>query len=202
MVAVIAAPILVLLIVQVATFPLTLHTEMINGVSAQTMSVMCNIHIYVQGDYSITEMYVECSGKHDIIFLSIAYAEYVILALFSIVLAYETKKYIGSYHNYLESAVINLTTILAVLLSSVCQVVVIILHINQTQEGELLVITLRDCFWMFPMIYLLFIPKVHTLLHSYKYSTIYVYQGCSLLCVFVQFTCITMCWENDPWDFS
>jgi len=181
MVAVIAAPILVLLIVRVATFPLTLHTEVINEVSAQVVSVICNLHIYLQDDHSITEMYVECSGKHEIIFLSVAYTEYIILALFSILLAYETQKYIGGYLEYLESAVVNLTTILAVLLSSVCQVVVIILHINQTQEGELLVITLRDCLWMFPMIYLLFIPKVHMLVYSCKY-TMHVYQGCSLLC--------------------
>jgi len=81
----------------------------------------------------------------------------------SVIVAYQTQKHVpkfGTYHKYHESAVINLTTILAVLLSTVCQVVVAIFRINQIQEGVLLVITLRDCLWMFPMIYLLFIPKV------------------------------------------
>jgi len=117
-------------------------------------------------------MYVDCIGKYEIIFLTFYYTEYGLLALFSVVLAYETKKHIGDYRKYLESAVINLTTILAVLLSSVCQVVVIVLQ--QTQEGVLLVITLRDSLWMFPMIYLLFIPKVcevsiaaTTIMHKY-----------------------------------
>ena len=104
-----------------------------------------------------------CSGNHVFIFLAFTYAEDGILAVFSILVAYETQKHVPKftqYHKYHESAVINLTTILAVLLSSVCQVVVIVLQLNQTQEGVLLVITLRDSLWMFPMIYLLFIPKV------------------------------------------
>ena len=66
----------------------------------------------------------------------------------------------NKYRKYHESAVINLTTILAVLLSSVCQAVLIILQLNRVQEGVLLIITLRDCLWMYPMIYLLFAPKV------------------------------------------
>ena len=66
----------------------------------------------------------------------------------------------NKYRKYHESAVINLTTILAVLLSSVCQAVLIILQFNRVQEGVLLIITLRDCLWMYPMIYLLFSPKV------------------------------------------
>ena len=77
--------------------------------------------------------------------------------------AYETQKHVpkyDKYNKYHESAVINLTTILAVLLSSICQVVVIIFHLNDQRAGVLLVITLRDCLWMFPIIYLLFIPKV------------------------------------------
>ena len=67
----------------------------------------------------------------------------------------------NKYRKYHESAVINLTTILAVILSSVCQAVLIILQFNRVQEGVLLIITLRDCLWMYPMIYLLFAPKVY-----------------------------------------
>jgi len=79
--------------------------------------------------------------------------------------AYETQKHLPKYnklHKYHESAVINLTTILAILLSTICEAILVIFILNEQKEGVLLVITLRDCLWMFPMIYLLFIPKVNT----------------------------------------
>ena len=82
---------------------------------------------------------------------------------FTILVAYQTQKHIPKvkkYRKYHESAVINLTTILAILLSSACQAVLVILQLNNIQEGILLIITLRDCLWMYPMIYLLFAPKV------------------------------------------
>ena len=85
------------------------------------------------------------------------------LALFSVVVAYQTRRHTSKenkYYKYNESAVINLTTILAILLSTVCQAVQIMLRLNRFQDGVLLVITLRDCLWMYPMIYLLFFPKV------------------------------------------
>jgi len=106
------------------------------------------------------EIYVDCTGEYELIFFGVCYTEYVLLVLFSILVTYQTQKHIGVHHEHLESTVINLTSILAILLSSVCQVVSVILHLNDQQEGVLLVITLRDCLWMFPMIYLLFIPKV------------------------------------------
>ena len=105
-----------------------------------------------------------CDGSHDLIFSSIAYGENGILVLFSIVVAYETQRHIpnyNNYHKYHESAVINLTTMLAILLSSVCQAVLIILQLNRINDGALLVTTLRDCLWMYPIIYLLFAPKVY-----------------------------------------
>ena len=88
------------------------------------------------------------------------------MVLFSISVAYQTQKHIPKnekYRKYHESAVINLTTILAILLSSVCQAVLVILRLNNIQEGTLLIITLRDSLWMYPIIYLLFIPKVMTI---------------------------------------
>ena len=115
---------------------------------------------FLQDDFTTLEIYRDCGGDYELIFLAVYYTEYGLLALFSLLVTYQTQKNIGSYHKHLESAVINLTTILAVLLSSVCQVVVIIFHQGQIQDGVLLVITLRDSLWMFPMIYLLFIPKV------------------------------------------
>ena len=117
----------------------------------------------LQNDFTTLEIYKECSGDHQLIFLLVRFAVYGLLALFSVLVTFHTQKNIGSYRKHLESAVINLTTILAVLLSSVCQVILIILHVQQTQEGALLVTTLRDSLWMFPMIYLLFIPKVKLL---------------------------------------
>ena len=80
-------------------------------------------------------------------------------------MAYQTQRHSpeqNKYRKYHESAVINLTTILAILLSSVCQAVLILLQLNRVQEGTLLIIALRDCLWMYPMIYLLFVPKVAT----------------------------------------
>jgi len=111
----------------------------------------------------MNEIYSECRGEHEFTFLPIYYAKSVLLAVVSVLVAFQTQKHVpkyGKYHKYHESAVINLTTILAVVLSSVCRIIVIIFRINQIQEGVLLVITLRDSLWMFPMIYLLFIPKV------------------------------------------
>ena len=108
-------------------------------------------------------------------FSSLSYAENIILALLSVLVAYETQKHVPKFqecttHNdttqvpalykYYESAVINLTTILVILLSSVCKVVLIIFRLNRVQEGVLLVVTLRDCLWMYPILYLLFVPKV------------------------------------------
>ena len=115
----------------------------------------------MQDDFSTERIYSACEGDNEFVFLGVYYVKNGLLALFSIVVAYETQKNLGNYHKHLESAVINLTTILAVVLSSVCQVIVIVLQLNQIQEGALLVITLRDSLWMFPMIYVLFIPKVH-----------------------------------------
>jgi len=106
------------------------------------------------------EVYTDCQGDHDVIFLGLCFTEYGLLVLFSILVAYQTQKHIGIHHKHLESAVINLSTILAVVLSSFCQIAVFILEMNRQEEGQLLMITLRDCVWMFPMIYLLFIPKV------------------------------------------
>ena len=109
------------------------------------------------------EIYSECAGSHEFVFLALAYTENTILALFSMAVAYVTQKNVpkfGDFHKYHESAVINLTTMLAILLSSVCQAVYIILRLNKFKDGLLLAITLHNCLWMYPMIFLLFVPKV------------------------------------------
>ena len=124
----------------------------------------------LQDEVATVEIYTHCSGDYEFIFLGVRCVEYFLLAFFSTLVAFRTQKNIGVYLKHLESAVINLTTILAVLLSSVCQIVLVIFHLNDQQEGVLLLITLRNCLWMFPMIYVLFIPKVQ-LLH-YAVDTI------------------------------
>ena len=162
MIAIIATPILMIVIINVAAFPLRLLTTTI--VNAVCYHVLYHVLMYVlQNDFSTVEIYSECTGSHEFLFLAVAFTETRILALFSMALAYETQKNlpkIGDFHKYHESAVINLTTMSVILLSSVCEAVFIILRLNKVQEGLLLVITLRDCLWMYPMIYLLFVPKV------------------------------------------
>ena len=96
-------------------------------------------------------------------FLAVTFTLHAILALFSVLLAFVTQRHIpkvGNYHKFHESAVINLTSILAIMVSSICQAIVIIFRLNDVQEGTLLLITLRDCLWMYPMVYVLFTPKV------------------------------------------
>ena len=174
MVAVIVAPTLIVLIVQVTTFPLTLHT-------VATVNEVCYIQVMklkilnwsVQDDFSTAEVYSECRGRHEFVFSSLSYAENIILAVLSVLVAYETQRHVPKLQEYTknsvqvptlykfhESAVINLTTILAIVLSSVCQAVLIIFQLNKINDGRLLIITLRDCLWMYPIIYLLFVPKV------------------------------------------
>ena len=121
--------------------------------------------IILQDDFSTEEIYSECSGSHEFIFLALIYAEGGILALFTMVVAYETQRSLPKnsdfdYQKYHESAVINLTTMLAIVMSSICEAVLIILQLNNVKDGVLLVITLLDCLWMYPMICLLFVPKV------------------------------------------
>ena len=118
-----------------------------------------------QDGLSTEEIHSKCEGTHEFVFSALTYTKDGILALLSVLVAYQAQRHSpeqNKYRKYHESAVINLTTILAILLSSVCQAVLIILQFNRVQEGVLLIITLRDCLWMYPMIYLLFAPKVYS----------------------------------------
>ena len=94
----------------------------------------------------------------------------VVLGLLSLVVASKTKKHLPAdkkYRKYHESAVINLTSITAIILSSVCETVVILFQLNDIHNGILLIITLSECLWLYPLGYLLFAPKVmiHLILH-------------------------------------
>ena len=105
------------------------------------------------------------------IFNTILFIGNIILGLLSVSLALETKKRLSvddEYRRYNESAVINLTTMSAVVLSSVCEAVLILFELNSLHCGILLIVTLRECLWLYPMSLLLFVPKVST-----DYTTIH-----------------------------
>ena len=104
-----------------------------------------------------------CRGKHFLIFSATIFIGDVALGLLSLVVAFKTKKHLPEdkkYRKYHESAVINLTTMMALFLSSICEAVIILFQLNNIQTGILLIITLRECLWLYPMSFLLFIPKV------------------------------------------
>ena len=87
----------------------------------------------------------------------------IFLGLLNAFIAYQTKRHLPmdeKYRRYHESAVINLTTMMAIILSSISKVVTISFQRNDNHDGILLLITLRECFWLYPVIFLLFVPKV------------------------------------------
>ena len=81
----------------------------------------------IQDDATVKKIYAECSGDHEFVFLAINFTIHAILALFSVLVAFVTQRHIpkvGNYHKYHESAVINLTSILAIIVSSMFQAIV------------------------------------------------------------------------------
>jgi len=104
-----------------------------------------------------------CQGRYHLIFDIVLIIIRTVLGIFSLKVAFETKKHLPTeekYRKYHESAVINLSTIVAIIPSSICEVIVLLFQLNNIQTGLLLIITLRECLWMYPMSYLLFAPKV------------------------------------------
>jgi len=111
-------------------------------------------------------MFFKCEGEYHLIFDAVLFIDNVILALLNALITFQTKKHLPldkMYRKYHESAVINLTTMMAISLSFVCEVIAILFVSNNIQNGTLLIITLRECFWLYPVIFLLFIPKVKPL---------------------------------------
>ena len=97
------------------------------------------------------------------IFDGVLFAGDIVLALLSLILAFKTKKHLPAdkkYRKYHESAVVNLTSMIAIFLSSVSKAVIILFQQNHIYNGILLIITLRECVWLYPVSFLLFIPKV------------------------------------------
>lgn len=118
-------------------------------------------------------MFFECEGDHYLKFNAAIAIIDIILALLNVVLAFRTKKHLPTekkYRRYHESAVINLTTMMALFLSTICKVILILFRINNIQDGILLIVVLGECVWLYPVIFLLFTPKVGpfvTYMHIY-----------------------------------
>ena len=120
--------------------------------------------MFIQDDPGQQNVFYKCEGKHYLVFDALLFVGDIILGLLNAMVAFQTKKYLPAdktYRKYHESAVINLTTMMAILLSSICEVIIVWFQTNN-KEGTLLLITLRECSWLYPAIYLLFIPKVRS----------------------------------------
>ena len=162
----IVAPTLLLLTVQTVLYPITLHSHIhINEVTITDDSknvVIASVQ-HLQDYHAVDKIYYVCEGKYYLIFDAVLFTGDIALGLLSAVLAFQTKKHLPAdkkYRKYHESAVINLTTMMATFLSSICEAVVILFQLNNIQNGILLIITLRECLWLYPVSFLLFIPKV------------------------------------------
>ena len=112
-------------------------------------------------------MFFTCEGKYYLIFDGTLFIGDIILALLSLVLAYKTKKHLPAdkkYRKYHESAVINLTATVGIFLSSISKAAIILFQLYHIYNGILLLITFRECLWLYPVSFLLFVPKVRYLL--------------------------------------
>ena len=108
------------------------------------------------------KVHFTCRGSHQYVFDSVLLFGRNILLYSSIFLAYQAKMYFPEdrkYEKYHKFAVIKLITMLAILPSSLCEVIVIILEVNNAQVA-LLVMALREWLWLYPITFLLFAPKV------------------------------------------
>ena len=127
--------------------------------------MLCSSIQHIQENLAVDRVYYICEGEYYLIFDAILFIGDIMLGLLSAVMSFKTKKHLPAdkkYRKYHESAVINLTTMMAFFLSSICEAIVIVFLSNNYQNGILLLITLRECFWLYPVIFLLFIPKVRS----------------------------------------
>ena len=119
--------------------------------------------MYVQDNLAQEEITYICKAKHHLIFDLVLIVIRTVLGIFSLTITFQIKKYLPTerrYRKYHESAVINLSTIMVIIPLSICELIVFLFQLNNIQTGLLLIITLRECLWMYPMSYLLFVPKV------------------------------------------
>ena len=160
-VIIITTPALVVLIIQASTYPITLHSQTtINKVLVKPY--FTNL-VQSQDNLAEEEITYICKAKYHLVFDLVLILIRTILGIFSLTIAFQIKKHLPTekkYRKYNESAVINLSTIMVIIPLTICELIVFLFHLNNMQTGLLLIITLRECLWMYPMSYLLFIPKV------------------------------------------
>ena len=177
---VLVAPTLLVLIIQIAIFPITLQsytqTSTVNFIicivyflsnklyTVPTNSKMILLyHLCVQDNLGQEKVFFTCEGKYYLIFDRALFTGDIILASLSLVLAYKTKKHLPAdkkYRKYHESAVINLTATVGIFLSSISKAIILLFQMNHIHNGILLLVTLRECLWLYPVSFLLFTPKV------------------------------------------
>ena len=129
------------------------------------------------------KVHFTCRGSHQYVFDSVQSFGRNILLYTGVFLAYQTKKYFPKDEKYHKSAVMKLITMLAILPSTLCEVIVIILEVNSTQV-DLLVMALREWLWLYPITFFLFAPKVSLCMHMYVYICINMYECVYLLFLF------------------
>ena len=136
---------------------------------------MINECFIIQDNLAQQKLFYTCEGKYYLIFDGVLFTIDIVIALLSLILAFKTKKHLPAdekYRKYHESAVINLTSMTAIFLSSVCKAVIILFQQNHIHNGILLIITLRECLWLYPVSFLLFVPKVRFCV-SHQHDNIY-----------------------------
>ena len=120
-------------------------------------------YLTMQDNLAQQKMFFTCEGEHYLIFDGVLFTMDIIIALLSLILAFKTKKHLPAdkkYRKYHESAVVNLTSMIAIFLSSVSKAVIILFQQSHIYNGILLIITLRECLWLYPVSFMLFVPKV------------------------------------------
>ena len=117
----------------------------------------------IQNNLANQKIHFICEGKYDLIFDAILFTGDIILVLLSLIMAFKTKKHLPAdekYREYHESAVVNLTSMTTIFLSTASKIVIILFQKNHIYNGILLITALHECVWLYPVSFLLFIPKV------------------------------------------
>ena len=117
----------------------------------------------IQYNLAKQKVSLRCEGKYYLIFDAVLFTGDITLALLSLIMAFKTKKHVPAdekYREYNESAVVNLTSITTIFLSSAFKIVIILFQKNHIYNGILLITALHECVWLYPVSFLLFIPKV------------------------------------------
>ena len=117
----------------------------------------------IQNNLAKQKLFLMCEGKYHLIFDAVLFTGDIILALLSLIMAFKTKKHLPAdekYREYHESAVVNLTSMTTIFLSTASKIVIILFQKNHIYNGILLITALHECVWLYPVSFLLFMPKV------------------------------------------